>query len=206
MTTFHTLIKKNQALKLEFLVASDKAEKLPQFAAPEIALVGRSNVGKSSLFNFLSGKKELAKVSKQPGRTQSLNLFTAYNGKFYLMDLPGYGFAKAPEEILRDWQQRVIDYLTTRANLKGILFLVDCRREPDKQDKELVQWLQQLGLSIAFVQTKADKVSKGELFGIKKKQAILLGASAEAFVSTSSSKNIGREELYASIIGLLSSE
>jgi GTP-binding protein len=130
---------------------------------PEVAVVGRSNVGKSSAINCLVNYKGLAKVGKTPGKTQTINFFEiATNGpRFMLVDLPGYGFAKVPERIREQWIPLIEEYFRTRRNLQGVVLLVDSRRVQDS-DRAMVEWLVQLKIPMVIVATKADKVARGK--------------------------------------------
>jgi len=125
----------------------------------EVALAGRSNVGKSSLLNKLVNRKSLARVSNTPGRTQTLN-FYLINRQFFLVDLPGYGYAKAPGEIKRSWGRLVESYLQERKQLCGVVQIVDLRHPPTGQDNQLYEWLSHYQLPAAVVATKADKLSR----------------------------------------------
>lgn len=129
---------------------------------PEIAFLGRSNVGKSSLINSLVGSKGLARTSNKPGRTQSINFFLI-NDKFYFVDLPGYGFAKVPEKMRRSWAKMAEEYLLEREQLKLSIHLVDIRHEPTELDKSLHEWLIFHQRPHIIVATKADKVSSNQL-------------------------------------------
>lgn len=123
-----------------FVLGVAKLEQLPVDGLPEIAFVGRSNVGKSSLINAVTGQKGLAKTSNTPGRTQQLNYFNL-DGKIYLVDLPGYGFAQAPENLVRQWQQLIFAYLQGRVELKRVFMLIDSRHGIKKVDEEIMQML-----------------------------------------------------------------
>jgi len=128
---------------------------------PQIAVGGRSNVGKSSLINALLGRKGLARTSNTPGRTQALNYFEV-GPDLLLVDLPGHGYAKAPREVVRQWQENTRRYVLEAANLVGVVLLLDVRREPTAEDRELLFLARQGGREVALVLTKADKVSRGE--------------------------------------------
>lgn len=130
----------------------------PASDRPEFAVIGRSNVGKSSLINLLVGRKALARVSGTPGHTQMINLFSV-NDRWTLVDLPGYGFAEVPEKIRRRFQSMISGYLTRRPNLHRVFVLIDSRHEPQAIDQEFVQWLAEASVPMALVFTKADKVT-----------------------------------------------
>ncbi|MFA5383864.1 MAG: ribosome biogenesis GTP-binding protein YihA/YsxC [Eubacteriales bacterium] len=142
-------------------ISAGKLEQCPAGAECEIALAGRSNVGKSSLFNKLAGRNNLARTSGTPGRTQTIN-FYLINNKFYLVDLPGYGFAKAPEEARVRWGLLVESYLKGRKQLCGIIQIVDIRHNPTAQDRQLFEWLRFYSIPHAVVATKADKLSRSQ--------------------------------------------
>ena len=136
----------------------DPAE-LPPPAAPEIAFAGRSNAGKSSAINALAGRRRLAFVSKTPGRTQLINFF-ALEGRAFLVDLPGYGYAGVPLEVRRHWEHLVGTYVAERASLAGVVIVMDCRHPLGPLDRRLVEWLQAAGRRTHVLLTKADKLSK----------------------------------------------
>jgi GTP-binding protein len=129
---------------------------------PEIAMAGKSNVGKSSLINHLLNQKKLAKTSATPGKTQLLNFFLI-DEKYLLADLPGYGFAKAPEDEIDKWSQAIDHYINSRATLKLLLLLIDCRRGIAEQDQHLIDWAAAKGMPLLLIFTKTDKLSHAEL-------------------------------------------
>lgn len=148
--------------KAEFITSAAKRGQYPQADMPEIAFAGRSNVGKSSLLNLLTGRKNLAKVSSTPGKTRLINFFNV-NDSFRIVDLPGYGYAKVAKGMSEDWGKMMEDYLETRQNLICVIQLVDSRHEPSAQDCQMYDYLRYYGLSGVVVATKADKLSKNEL-------------------------------------------
>ena len=165
----------------------------PSANIPEIAFVGRSNVGKSSIINVLLSRKDIARISKQPGKTRKINLFNViYKDEYdkehniYFTDLPGYGFAKVPQIMLNKWKRLVENYITKRENLVGIIVIIDVRHKVDIKDYELVQWLKFLGREFIIVSTKCDKISKSQYrkrvqyfvreFSIKEDEIILFSA------------------------------
>ncbi len=150
----------------EFVCSNTQVDKLPEPNLPEYAFIGRSNVGKSSLINAMTGKKGLAKTSQKPGKTQLINHFVI-NNNWYLVDLPGYGYAQTSKKNRADWGKFIRRYLTTRENLQCIFVLVDSRLEPQKIDLEFCCWLGEHGLPFMLVFTKADKQS-----GVKSDQNI----------------------------------
>ena len=128
---------------------------------PEIALVGRSNVGKSSLINMLTGNSKLARISASPGKTRLINYFLI-DKKYYLVDLPGYGFAKAPKSEQQKWGQMIDGYLKRSANLMDVFVLVDIRHRPSADDRMMVEWLRAFEVPFHVIATKADKVSRAQ--------------------------------------------
>ncbi len=141
------------------MVSARTPKDYPPADLPEVAFAGRSNVGKSSLINTLVNRRGLAKTSSRPGRTQAINFFLL-NGKLYLVDLPGYGFAKVPVKIKKSWRNMVETYLKTRSNLKGVVVILDVRRGADPDDVDLLNWLAHHGIRSLVVVTKVDKVSR----------------------------------------------
>ncbi|MDR4482368.1 MAG: ribosome biogenesis GTP-binding protein YihA/YsxC [Nitrospirales bacterium] len=146
----------------EFKASCGTVEQFLKPTLPEVAIVGRSNVGKSSAINCLVNQKGLAKVGKTPGKTQTINFFEiATNGpRFMLVDLPGYGFAKVPERIRELWGPLIEAYLSKRPNLLGVVVLVDSRRVQES-DRAMVEWLMGLDIPVMVVATKADKITRG---------------------------------------------
>jgi GTP-binding protein len=170
-------------------------DQLPKDGLPQIAVAGRSNVGKSSLLNQIVSQKKLAKVSSTPGRTRSLNFFKI-DDRFYLVDLPGYGYAKVSKVLREQWGQLIEDYLIKGENLIGMVLLLDSRRDPSAQDMELVAWLSERRLPVLVAVTKADKLSRdGQLRKVRQTEEEL-GAAALAF---SAVNGTGKNELMASV-------
>ena len=134
----------------------------PQSTLPEVAFVGRSNVGKSSLINCLIGRKSLARVSKQPGKTRTINFYNIDNSS-YFVDLPGYGYAKAPKHEMAKWGQMIESYLHNRNQLKCIIQLIDIRHPPTALDIQMYAWLQHYGFKMMFVLTKLDKLKRSQV-------------------------------------------
>lgn len=132
-----------------------------ELSIPEICVVGRSNVGKSSFINFIAGTK-IALTSAQPGRTRLINVFSVNDGLFNIIDLPGYGFAKAPKSERERWGAMIEGYLTNSKNLKQIFSLVDIRHDPTELDKKMLAYLYHFGLPFTVIATKADKISKAQ--------------------------------------------
>ncbi|TJY58784.1 YihA family ribosome biogenesis GTP-binding protein [Sinimarinibacterium sp. CAU 1509] len=142
-----------------FLLSCARLNQLPTDARPEVAFVGRSNAGKSSALNALCGQKALARVSKTPGRTQLINLFEAAQGR--IADLPGYGYAKVPKDISRDWGKLIGAYLENRENLRGLVLIMDVRHPMTPFDQQMIDWAVSRQIACHILLTKADKLSYG---------------------------------------------
>jgi GTP-binding protein len=153
----------------EFIKSAVWPPQYPQATLPEIAFVGRSNVGKSSLINTLVGRKNLAKTSNTPGRTQLINFF-AINEKVSFVDLPGYGFAKVAQSVKKDWGDMIEAYLRERLNLALVVFILDIRRDPSVDDLALRDWLEHYRIPYVYILTKVDKLSNNQ--AIAQKRAI----------------------------------
>ncbi len=147
--------------KAEFMLSAYSYQDYPRHSLPEIAFSGKSNVGKSSLINTLVNRKNLAIISSRPGRTQSINFYNI-DDRFSFVDLPGYGFARVPDEVQEEWRELVNDYLYERSNLKAIIQIVDARHKPSSDDQMMVDWLKSVGLPFIVVATKVDKISKNK--------------------------------------------
>ena len=143
---------------VQFLQSVYSVKSLPEILYPEIAFAGRSNVGKSSLINRIVNRRNLVKTSSQPGKTQSLNYFVVDDG-LYLVDLPGYGFAKVPKGMRSSWQQLITGYLENRDSLACVIVIIDLRHELKEYDRDLVEWLRYQDIEFHLVYTKADKLS-----------------------------------------------
>ncbi|MDF7672079.1 ribosome biogenesis GTP-binding protein YihA/YsxC [Lactobacillus sp. ESL0701] len=146
----------------DYAISAVREDQYPKDDLPEIALAGRSNVGKSSLINSLLNRKNLARTSSQPGKTQTLNFYIV-NEEFYLVDVPGYGYAKVSKSQRAQFGEMIQDYLETRENLRGLIILVDSRHEPTKDDIAMYNYAQYLNLPILLVCTKIDKVKKNQV-------------------------------------------
>jgi len=151
----------NLIKKAEFLISNTDPTRCPEEIFPEYAFVGRSNVGKSSLINAFTNRKDLAKTSSTPGKTQTINHFMI-DDAWYLVDLPGYGYAKAPKSKILDWDNFIESYLKTRKNLVAVFVLLDIRLEVQKNDLNFMNWLGQHHIPFAMVFTKLDKISSSQ--------------------------------------------
>lgn len=152
----------------EFVISAVSEKQYPNDDLPEFALAGRSNVGKSSLINTIVNRRKLARISQQPGKTQTLNFYKV-NDTLYLVDVPGYGYAKVSKKQREKFGEMIQDYLETRADLKGLILLVDARHDPTKDDINMFEYAQYLNIPILVVATKMDKLKKMEASQIKQK-------------------------------------
>jgi GTP-binding protein len=151
----------------EFVVSSAEYKKCPPGNRPEYAFIGRSNVGKSSLINMLANHKNLAKISSKPGKTQLINHFLIDN-KWYLVDLPGYGWSKVSKQTKKQWHGMITDYLLNRENLYLLFVLIDSRHPPQSIDVEFLRWVGEKGIPLAIIMTKSDKGSKNKILTNKR--------------------------------------
>ena len=184
-----------------FVLGVAKLNQLPLTEMPEVAFAGRSNVGKSSIINALTGQKGLAKTSNTPGRTQQLNYFNL-GEKIHIVDLPGYGFAQAPESMVKQWQQLIFSYLQGRVNLKRVFLLIDSRHGLKKVDKDIMEMLDKAAVTYQIVLTKIDKIGTDALKKVTEETQEIIKHHAAAYINilaTSSEKKRGLEELRAEI-------
>ena len=180
--------------KSEFVKSAVVEKDYPEFNnTVEFSFIGRSNVGKSSLINSLTKRKNLARTSKTPGRTQLINYFLI-NDKIYFVDLPGYGFAKVPEAVRRNWGKTIESYLVSKRE-KVVFLLLDLRRVPSNEDMEMLKWLEHFEIEYYIIFTKADKLSNNEKFKQLKEIRKKLVFKNEDVFFYSSLKNTGRKEL-----------
>lgn len=187
-----------------FVLGVAKLEQLPLTDLPEVAFAGRSNVGKSSIINALTGKKSLAKTSNTPGRTQQLNYFNL-DEKLHIVDLPGYGFAQAPENIVKQWQKLIMTYLQGRVNLKRVFLLIDSRHGIKKVDTEIMDMLDTAAVTYQIVLTKIDKIGAQALAKVVEETKKAVTEHPAAYVdilTTSSEKNLGIDMLRSEIASL----
>ncbi|HAK43602.1 MAG TPA: YihA family ribosome biogenesis GTP-binding protein [Clostridium sp.] len=183
----------------EFKTSAVKPTQYPDDGMCEIAFVGRSNVGKSSLINTLTNRRKLVKVSGTPGKTRLINFFTI-NNKLYFVDLPGYGYAKVSKSEKATWGKMIEQYLINRPELKKVALLVDCRHKPTGDDVMMYDWIKHYGYEIIVIATKKDKLTKNELQKSSKviKETLKLGKE-DKILFFSSLKKEGKEELLEEI-------
>lgn len=202
------------ALSADFIISAAAANQFPETDLPEIALLGRSNAGKSSLLNRWLGRKGLARVGATPGRTRLINFFQVLWQKdqfpFMLADLPGYGFAAAPKDMVAGWRKLVADYLAGGRPLKVALLLMDIRRDPSDDEYGLVKWLNELSIPVWLIATKADKLKSGERgkrLATWKKMFAGQAPLSRPPLPFSSLTGLGRNELIVNLVdsGLLTS-
>ena len=191
--------------KSDFVISAVGKKQYPDQGFPEVAFAGRSNVGKSSLINTLINRKNLARTSGRPGKTQTIN-FYLINDNFHLVDLPGYGFAKVSKDIKAKWSEFIEEYLNDSPNLVGIIQLIDLRHPPTEDDVMMYEWLKHLGVPFILVATKADKISKGQHLRHKKIIREKLLINNEDIQLFSSETKIGREEVLKWIVEHLALE
>jgi GTP-binding protein len=184
-------------LSAEFVVSAPDAAQFPHSVLPEVAFAGKSNVGKSSLINCLLHRRNLVKTSARPGKTQMVNFFRV-NERFHLVDLPGYGFARAPKAVQVGWAQLVEGYLTSRKQLRGLVLIVDIRHPPSPLDMQMTAWLQAIGRPYIVAANKADQVSAAQAHRHVQEIAQAL-ALVEAPLTFSARKSTGRDALWARI-------
>jgi GTP-binding protein len=180
-----------------FVISNEDHKKCPDDGRPEYAFIGRSNVGKSSLINMLTEKKGLAKTSGKPGKTQLINHFLI-NNEWYIVDLPGYGYAKASKVSRYKWEKFIAEYLTLRESLVNVFVLLDCRLEPQKIDLEFMNWCGEQGIPFSMVFTKIDKLSSSALqknLAKYKKEMLKYWEALPPVFTTSSESAFGKEKI-----------
>lgn len=196
-----------QIRQLQFISSSPSLAHCPETDKPEFAFVGRSNVGKSSLINMLVGRKGLAKVSSTPGKTQLINHFLV-NGTWFLVDLPGYGFAKLSKTARAHIDQMIRSYLTGRVNLICTFLLIDSRHEPLKADLDFISWLGSSQIPFTILFTKTDKLTKSNIskgIGVYQKKLLDSWEENPPMISTSATTQEGKEEVLRFIDSYLDS-
>lgn len=178
----------------------------PMDGKPEIAFAGKSNVGKSTLINAILGRRALARTSSQPGKTRTINFYDV-NNRMYVVDLPGYGYAKAPKTEIAKWGEMIEEYLEKREELQAIILLIDIRHEPGKNDIMMYDWLKHYGYDIIIVATKSDKINRSQiqkhLSVIRKTLNLQPG---DVLIPFSGEKKTGVAELWAEIERFLPAE
>ena len=190
----------------EFIISAVKRNQYPTDNRVEIAFVGRSNVGKSSIINALTNRRKLAKVSQTPGKTRLINFFLI-NNDFYLVDLPGYGYAKVSKKEKESWGNTIETYLNNRHELKRVVLLVDSRHKPTNDDIMMLNWIKHYDYDVVVVATKSDKLSNNELRKSEKliKETLKLDKEDRFYFFSSLNKK-GKDELIDNLFGDLSSK
>jgi GTP-binding protein len=185
----------------EFVTSATKPAQYPPEGLPEIAFAGRSNVGKSSLINTLVNRKRLVKTSSTPGRTQLINFFDI-NNNLTFVDLPGYGYAKVPAAVRKKWGPMIETYLSSRRTLKGVVIIMDIRRQPREEEQNLIHWLAHFSIASIIVLTKTDKLSKTKV--TKQQDAIVrtLAVEKEDAILFSAKTRRGRDAVWNAILDL----
>ena len=188
-------------LSAEFVTSAAWPKQFPVDSRPQVAFAGRSNVGKSSIINSILNRKGLVKTSATPGKTQLINFFLI-NGQFYCVDLPGYGYAKAPRAVTDAWAPMIEGYLKVAPQLRTVVVLLDIRREPDERDRRLIEWLRHYDIPALFILTKADKVNRQEAARAQRDIARQLGLALPPLL-TSAQSGQGIAELRAAVARVL---
>lgn len=191
-------------IRAAYTATAVRLDQYPEGELPEIAFIGRSNVGKSSLINSLARQRGLARVSGTPGKTQTINFYRFMakyadeaRGEFFLVDLPGYGYAKTGRQIKKQWTKFIEEYLLKSPRLRLVCQLIDIRHAPMESDIETYKWLLQSGIAVQLIATKADKITRMHLQRHVRQIAQDLGAAPENIIAYSSEKGTGRELLLA---------
>lgn len=180
--------------------------RIPENSHPEVAFAGKSNVGKSSLINALMNRKSLARTSAQPGKTQTINFYNV-NDEIYFVDLPGYGYARASEEVKAKWGKMIEDYLHKSRQLKAVFLLIDIRHEPGSNDRIMYEWIVKQGFYPIIIATKLDKIKRSQTAKQVKLIKTALGAKPDTLVIPFSAESKqGREEIYEILDGFLAAE
>lgn len=181
----------------EFIISNTNFSKCPAPDRPEFAFIGRSNVGKSSVINMLVNRKDLAKTSSKPGKTQTINHFLV-NDQWYLVDLPGYGYAGVSRDARKGWGKMIESYLLKRENLFCTFVLIDSRHQPQPSDLSFLQWLGERQIPLAIILTKSDKLSRNDAAKAKSRLTDALTETWEEFPPiflSSAEKKVGRDDI-----------
>ncbi len=190
----------------EFVTSVGNATQFKDTGTPEIAVAGKSNVGKSSFINFICNNKKLAKTSKEPGRTRLLNYFSINKGEYYLVDLPGYGFARVSDAEKQKWGNLIEGYFRNSERLKNVFVLVDIRHDPTADDMQMFKYLYFYRIPFTIIATKADKLSRSAGMKRKKEIADYIGVGVDNVIVCSSLDKTGGEAIFKRIDEILSYE
>jgi GTP-binding protein len=182
-------------MKAEFVKSAMHPRDFPESELPEIAFVGRSNVGKSSMINTLLGRKKLVKVGKTPGKTRLVNFFNI-DDRVMMVDLPGYGFASVSKSERRQWGESIEKYLTQRPQLKGVVMILDIRRMPSEEDMVMLDWISMFGIKMIIALTKCDKLSNNKIFKQVREISTVLNIPKENFTVFSSVTKKGVDDTW----------
>ncbi len=181
----------------EFVISAATAEQFPKTDHAEIAFAGKSNVGKSTLINSMLNRKNLVKTSSTPGKTRLVNFFLI-NNAFSLVDLPGYGFAKVPPAMQKEWGKLIETYLSQRPFLKGVILIIDSRHGPTVNDLQMQEWLSHYPIPVLIIANKIDKLKRSQVVKHLKQIQTKMGL-AELPIAHSSLKKVGREEIWKAL-------
>jgi GTP-binding protein len=184
---------------VEFYRAAYKAEDFPTDKRPQFAMIGRSNVGKSSLINAVLNRKAVARVSQTPGKTQAIHFYLV-NGRFHIVDLPGYGYAKVPKSMMRSWGELVRGYLESADALRLMFLLIDARRVPGEHDLQMHRWAREAAIEERVVMTKSDKLSSAQLARSRAAIAADLEVGPEQIIPFSAVTKTGAHEVRREIV------
>ena len=189
----------------EFIKSAVSPPQYPPAELPEVAFAGRSNVGKSSLINTILNRKRLVKTSSTPGRTQLINFFRI-NQEFSFVDLPGYGYARVPERVKKTWGPMIETYLSTREMLRGVVLIIDIRRNPGDEETLFMKWLDHFRIPCVLILTKTDKLSKSKQNNRHLFIANSLGVDTRRLILFSAKTRLGKDAVWKAIDGLIYDE
>ncbi|MDR2635113.1 MAG: ribosome biogenesis GTP-binding protein YihA/YsxC [Clostridiales bacterium] len=184
-----------QIKSAKFTISVSNSDKLPCYGKPEIAIAGKSNVGKSSFINFVCNNSKLARTSSEPGRTRLLNYFEINGGEFYIVDMPGYGYARVSKDEKACWGALAEGYLKNSKDIRCVVLLVDIRRDPDSDDRLLLSFMHAYGIPFAVIATKSDKLSRSQTFARRAEIAAGLNIGRDDVIAVSSLKKAGADEV-----------